>query len=629
MFLGRLLDESPVEDPGAGDGSADEAEQIAERRAFVEGRLQNFLDEDWFALRLERGVKYRIVPHAPDSGYYRAGEEFNEDVGFALFDGESYIISRQNWNPTLGFVPTKTGTYHLWVGRAGGEPFLEPLDYNFAVEVLDPDDHPELRESARPVAAGTVLQGTLDTPGDLDWFRFRAVAGQTWILQSTTDSFGCVQVYGPGEGEPFVEQCGEERVVWVVRETGEHGLRLSARVDLNWHHWTPSDYRLRLTVAEPDDHGNSALDASTLVAGAEQAGTVDYPGDRDVFRLIVAEGEVWRLDVSLSGYGMTYRTRFVEAGAADARGSPSRYADGDLLGSPADGSWLITVTSDRTLGPYSLLAEQLDVTDDYGNDRDHAHVLAGPAAPAPGCERGPDGEGCSSTTSVAGRLDYTADADYFRVALVAGTKYEISVISESEQVIFTLLTEDSCALPGPTDWEKAYDTWVPEVTGDHWLRVGFDQRQYTEKRPADYTLEVAAHGDDFLTIPERAPQLEPNVVYEVSGEDSTGSDLYRVSVDHSRYVIEVNGAGFGAGGISPGEQFNSTWWEDGSRFITPLPSSPPPVYYFRVGGPAGEPYTVVVRERVPSDNDLEWNQVHITPAFTPDYCYRAGDEWWR
>ena len=607
--------------PGTSGGSTDLDERIGERRAFVEGRLQNFLDEDWFALRLERGVKYRIIPHAPDSGYYRAEEEFNEDAGFSLWSGEILLDWWTSWNPTFGIVPTETGTYHLAVGRGSGRPFLEPLEYNFAVEVLHPDDVPDLREGGLLVEAGAVLEGTLDTTGDLDWFRLAARRGQTWILQSATSSLACAQVYGPGALEPLAEECREERLVWVVPATGEYGLRLSSKVDINWVHRTPFDYRLTLSVPDPDDHGNSAWDTSPLVGGAEQSGTMDYVGDRDVFRLAVAEGEVWELDVSLSGYGTEYSTRFVSgSGGVDPSGVPSRDAQGGFLGAPTDGAWLITVTGDRGQGTYTLVAEKLDVTDDYGNDRDHAHVLAGPATPEPGCGTGPNGDGCSNTTSVEGKLDYRGDSDYFRATLQAGTKYEISVSSESEQVIFTLLADDSCALPGPTDWEKAYDTWVPEATGDHWVRVGFDQWQYTEKEPADYTLEITAHGDEFLTIPERAPRLEPNVVYEVSGDEFAGSDLYRVSVDHSRYVIEVNGEGFGAGGISPGEQFDATWWEDESRFITPLPSNPPPVYFFRVSGPAGEPYTVVVREHVPSDNDLEWKQVHVSPAPPPTYC---------
>jgi len=614
--------------PDTSDGSTDPGERIGERRASVEGRLENFLDEDWFALRLERGVKYRVTPRAPDCCYYRAEEEFNEDVGFVLWDGEDHIDSWTSWNPTIGFVPTVSGTYHLVVGSGGEQPFLEPADYSFEVEILEPDDVPDLREAGRLVRSGDVLEGTLNTRGDLDWFRFEAVQGQAWILQSATSSLACAQVYGPGAIDLVAEECREERLVWITPATGEYGLRLSSKVDLNWTHRTPFDYRLALDVADPDDHGNSAWDTSTLLAGEEQTGRMDYVGDRDVFRLAVAEGEVWELDVSLSGYGTEYSTRFVAgSGGVDPSGVPSRYAHGGFLGAPTDGSWLITVTGDRGQGTFSLMADKLDVTDDYGNDRDHAHLLAGPATPEPGCESGLDGDGCSNTTSVEGTLDYGGDSDYFRVTLEAGTKYEISVTSESGQVIFTQLTEDFCALPGPTVWEKTYETWVAETTRDYWLRVGFDR--YRSEDPEDYTLAITAHSDDFLTITERAPQLEPNVVHEVSGEESSGRDLYKVSVDHSRYVIEVVGVGFGAGGISPSEQFDSTWWEDGSRYITPLPSNPPLVYFFRVWGPAGNPYTVVVREHVPSDNDLDWNQVHVSPAFEPDYCTRAGEEWWR
>ena len=626
VALAPLQDDRPAAaDPQ--DGSAASATVVGELQARVEGRLENFLDEDWFALRLERGVKYRIIPFAPDPESYQPSEEVNENVDFNFWDGETFLDSYWEWfNPTIGFVPTVSGTYHLSVEPGGSEPFLEPQDYSFEVEILEPDDGPELREAALPLQAGAVLENSHEASGDVDWFRFDALDGQTWILQSATGLRGCVQVYGPGETGPFFEQCERERMVWITPADGEYGLRLTSRLGANRGHRAPFDYRLTLSPADPDDHGNSHRDASTLVAGEEQSGRIDYIGDRDLFRLAVAEGALWELDFSSSVHGVDYQARFVAVGG-DPSGVFSRYAMGGILGAPADGAWLISVTGDDSGGDYSLEAEQLDLSDDYGNDRDRAHMLAGPTAPDPGCESGPDGAGCSDTTSVAGTLDFGADSDYFRVSLEVGTKYGISVESESEQVIFALLTEDSCALEGPTVWEKTYDTWVPERTADYWLRVGF--RRYRSAEPVDYTLEITAHGDDFLTITERATQLEPNMAREVSGDDSTGRDLYRVSVDHPRYVIEVTGAGFRAGGISPSEQFDSTWWEDGSRYITPLPSNPPLVYFFRVSGPAGSPYTVVVREHVPSDNDLDWNQVHVSPASEPDYCFRAGDEWWR
>ena len=601
------------------DPAADSTVEIGRRK----GRLENFLDEDWFALRLQRGVKYRITTRAPDPDSYTPSMTFNENVRFSFREGETFTDDRESRNPTIDLLPTVTGMYYLTVSRAGGQPSLEPLAYSFEVEILAPDDVPDLRENAPIVSAGTTLEGTLDTPGDLDWYRFDALEGQTWILQADTDSFGCARVYGPEEPKPFIEQCREERVVWVAPADGEYGLRLSPLRVWNWHKRTPFDYRLTLSPADPDDYGNSAWDTSTLIAGEERSGRMDYVGDRDVFRLTVAEGEIWKLDVSLSRYGMTYDARFVAVGAdVDPSGVVSRYAHDGFLAAPVDGAWLITVTSDRRQGTYSLVAEKLDVTDDYGNDRDHAHLLATPSVPDPGCV------GCSNTTSVEGTLDYDADSDYFRVTLEAGTNYEISVHSESEQVIFALLTEKFCARWGPTVWERTVDNWVPKRTADYWVRVGLGRFEGGE--PADYTLEVTAHRDEFLTPEEQATQLESNVVHEVAGDESTGSDLYRVTVANSRrHVIEVTGVGFEAGGISPSEQFGEIWWEDESRYLTPLPSNPPPVYFFGVWGPAGQPYTVVVRDRVPSDNDLDWNQMHISPAFEPDYCYRAGDEWWR
>jgi len=224
---------------------------------------------------------------------------------------------------------------------------------------------------------------------------------------------------------------------------------------------------------------------------------------------------------------------------------------------------------------------------------------------------------------VAGTIDHRRDADYFRVPLEAGTKYEISVRSESDQVIFALLTEAFCAVEGPGVWEKTYDTWVLERSEDYWVRVAFGRSPSEE--PEAYTLVITARGDDFLTIEERATQLQPNVVQEVGPDGDGGNNLYRVRLDHPRYVIEVTG-GPSAWGISSGEQFGGSYVDELTRYVYAIPSNPPVDYSFRVSGGANGPYTVVAREYVPADEDLDWSYVNMSPGFPPGYCTSASGE---
>ena len=583
------------------------------------GRLESYGDVDVFALELRRGVKYRIVPSAtrPPSRTGSRSVGYNREVAVSLRDGARLVGSRQSWGPLIEYLPVVTGTYHVHVAYGEGGPFLEPRPYSFEVQVLPQDGEPDLIEGALPVAAGRGISGRLENRADLDWFRFRAHRGQTWILQSPTERWGCVEIYDIAGENRLLKDCQSDRIVWTAPAAGDYAVKIFVESAYGWR--SPGvEYDITLSIAPPDDHGNSRADPSTLIVAEPQAGRIDYIGDTDVFRLDATEGELWAIDMTRSYHGTSYETEFVPSDPESAMPATwDRLRVGGVLVTPTDGHWLISVGGARASGDYTVSASRTELSDDYGSNRATAHALEAPPVD-PACEH--SAETCPGTIVVEGVLNHRFDADYFRLPLVAGGRYEFRVRSSSGGVIFTLLTSEDCALRGPTTWEKSYDTWISETTGDHWIRVG--SKQLIDE-PLSYTLEVTARGDDFLTLTERATELEPNVVHEVGEEGDSGNNLYRVRLDHPRYVIEVTG-GPEAWGTSSGEQFGGSYVHEEGRDIYAIPSSPPVEYSFRVRGGAHRPYTVVVREYVPADEDLEWWYVNISPGFPPGYCSPAG-----
>ena len=582
------------------------------------GRLEYFADIDMFALELQRGLKYRITPSATRPsrpGTFYPG--YNREVGVTLWDGDTRVGSRDSWDPPIEYLPTVTGTYHVRVAKSEGGPFLEPRPYSFEVEVLAQDEHPDLLEDASPVNAGERIIGSLDTLGDTDWFRFAATRGQTWLLQSPRERWGCVELSDIAEGNRILKDCNSDRVIWTIPSSGDYAIKIFEESGYRWR--SPGvDYDLTLSIVPLDDHGNSPADPSALIAGEPQAGQIDYIGDTDVFRLDAAEHEFWAIAMTRSDHRTSFGTEFVPSDPESAMPATwDRLRVGGVLATPTDGHWLISVGGSRASGDYTISAATTELSDDYGSNRAAAHALEAPL-PDPACEH--SAETCPGTIVVEGVLNHRFDSDYFRVPLVAGGRYEFRVRSSSDGVIFTLLTSEHCALRGPTTWEKSYDTWIPDATGDHWIRVG-SKRLIDD--PVTYTLEATARGDDFLTLTERATELEPNVVHEVGDEGDGGNNLYRVRFDHPRYVIEVTG-GPSAWGTSPGEQFGGSYVDEDDRYLYRIPSNPPVEYQFRVHAGVGTPYTVVARERVPADESLYWGSVEISPGFPPDYCRPAG-----
>ena len=363
------------------------------------------------------------------------------------------------------------------------------------------------------------MRGNLDARGDLDWFGIRAVQGQTWILRSPRGRLECVEIHGIFEGDLLLEDCEGDHTVWTIPESGDYAVRISPRTDYRSRATIFTEYEFTLSIAEPDDHGNSSGDASVLIAGEPQSGQIDYIGDRDVFRLNVAAGEFWRIGTAMSYYSTSYETRFVPSGSGSGTAATWQPLHGGyVLVSPAAGHWLISVGGGPVSGDYTISAGRLEPS--------------------------------------------LAWSDYYRNNRATGVLHPV-------------------ALPNPLCEDSA---------------------------------------DDTPTLHEWATQLEPNVVHEVGPDGDGGDDLYRVRLDHPRYVIEVTG-GPTARGVAVSEQFGLSYVDEIDRWITPVPPDPPVEYDFRVAGGASRPYTVVVREYVSSDEYLGWRSITISPPWPFDCAW--------
>ncbi len=586
------------------------AAEVGVPQVVIEGEIGKYVDEDWFALHLEKGVKYLIHPYVP-GGAAGGRPIFDEDGRLSLRDGEKYLDSWSRRGPPIGFVPTVTGTYHVQVGDYLGSPNSRPMTYGFEVAVLEPDAVSDTREGASVVSAGDAVEGVLDTQGDLDWYLFDAVEGQTWSLESPVEDWGCVEVRGPEEIGVLLQRCEEGRLVWSVPVTGKYGIRVS----VHWTLWVlPSEYRFTLGVLDPDDHGNDPARASALVPGRAQGGLIDYVGDVDVFRLPVAAQDVWIIDTTRSHYGTDFLAEFLpDGGDGDPTNSLRVGDEGAYLASAVAGVWLITVGGEGASGDYTLAATRWDVPDDYGDSRRDAHPIAAPERLESECEIDPAADGCPAGTAVAGSVEYPGDSDYFRLELVAGRKYALSVEGASGLAV---LSESDCVA-------GVRGVWEVESSGSYWVRVSGAGSTESSR---DYVLNIARLDDDWVdpwVDPWDHPtQLEPNEIHEDTIDEPGEVHYYRIRLDHPSYLLETQGDVWERA-RSPGHR-GTAFSQEGSRRISELPVDPPVVYEFSVWG-EGE-YSVVVREWSRADELLGWNSRHGSPeaVAAPDCAAEAG-----
>ena len=619
-WVAGLLEDWPSD---FSDGAQRAATLLGEVWAAKTATLGEPLDEDWFAVNLEKGRRYSIaaVMFFPDressfTDPYPTG-------GFTLYDDGEWIADQYQWgDPPIYFVPTVTGTYHLALSGNDRFSLWTQQHYGVFIRLLEPDDVPDVRSEAVTIS-DRLQRGTLDARGDIDWFAFDAHEGQTWILEFVSPLDGCVGVHGATEPKPLPEQCGGDSFLWTAPADGTYDIRLSS--EASWVGTTGHRYEFTQSLAAPDDHANHARGATVVMPSEDPAGTIDYVGDTDMFRLPVQQGDVWWMPTGQLARGDTYVDAwFVEVGSRVDSAVPKLQcywvSPPCALSAPRDGAWIIAVRGAEPNSIYRLSLRRLHVSDDYGNDRAHAPDVTTPALPDAACQSEPSMDDCSDTTTVEGTIDYLLDSDYSRIFLPEGNKYEFRLRSDRGHATFTLLGDRHC-VSWDAAWGQTHDLWTPETAGDYWIRVGVNSDQLVERAdpypPEGYTLQITARPDDFPDLPtpeEPATQLEPNTVHAVFSGQSSGEDPYRVTLDHPHYIIEIDGAGFwarGAWGASV---------QEGSRHLTDL-WSPTVDYRFTVSGPEAAPYLVVVRERQPSDDEIEWTGPPHAHAHTPNYCY--------
>ena len=209
-----------VPDDHGDDATTATAVQIG---AVTQGVLAHEFDTDYFRFQPEAAQDYQIA----------VDRESEEDIRLRLYaaDGTTLLAVRESEVEGAGllfsWVAPGSGAYHIAVDS----PFGSIDTYTLAVRpvVVGTDDHGDEPSTATDVSLGVVVHGTMDHRLDLDYFRFRVEAGQSYQATVTNgtlveslvrfyllDGVTPTRTYTGGWG-----LYGSQRCV-VASESGEH-----------------------------------------------------------------------------------------------------------------------------------------------------------------------------------------------------------------------------------------------------------------------------------------------------------------------------------------------------------------------------------------------------------------------
>jgi hypothetical protein len=369
------------------------------------------------------------------------------------------------------------------------------------------DDHGNNSGRATPLSVNAPLPGDLELHGDVDWFLFAAVAGETYVIDTTLATLDdSVLALYDRDGQSKIQEDDDggpnraSKLFWTAPESGDYFVEVSG------YGSTIGTYTLSVSdELPPDDHGNHGGAATSLSINAPTAGDLGFPGDVDWFSFTAAAGTQYTLRTTLDTLFDSSLTLYDQ----DATTSIAENDGGNLLfwQAPAAGVYFVEVSSFfQDTGTYDIEVSDVPLIDDHANSATSATAaLVNAGAP--------------------GEINYAGDPDWFSFTVVAGTSYTISTTLNSLQdSVLALYDVDGTSLiveddDGGSDLASRI-VWTAPATGTYYLAV------------TGFGSNIGGYGLDIsdVVVPDdhgnRAEDATPVVVNEfVTGDIDDGADV--------------------------------------------------------------------------------------------------------
>ncbi|MFC1759043.1 trypsin-like serine protease [Planctomycetota bacterium] len=323
----------------------------------IRGELELPGDVDWFSVELTAGVNYEMATtlHSLDDTiltiFDRDGVKIasNDDAG-------GTAASKIRWEPALDgiyFVEVKgytdaQGSYSFWAG-----------------ETVAIDDHGNGPLSSTLVASGS-SEGTIEVDFDRDWFRFNAISGVEYVIETETigliDSFlRLIDTDGVSELESNddIPNGLSSRIDWTATTSGMFFFEVTG--------WSGDhgSYGIHFSeiIHEDDLEPNDAQNRATIwpIETPLEGLSIDTPADVDWFQWIPPVADAYALDIAVEEGVVLPSVQILDAsGTVLAESSSENPQSSFPFGAPADLPIFVRVASqgDSTVARYGLTIDR-------------------------------------------------------------------------------------------------------------------------------------------------------------------------------------------------------------------------------------------------------------------------------
>ena len=385
------------------------------------GEIEAPNDQDWFAVTLEAGTRYRVDLEGTATGAGTLGDPHLRgiyDASGNLIAGTADNNSGTGYNSRVFFEPASAGTYYVAAGAVGGTTGT----YRLSV-TEEGDAHTANIGTAGTVAVGGTTTGEIDYTDDQDWFAVTLEGGMRYRIDLEGSATGAGTLRDPylrgiynASGNPIAGTDDDDggtgynsRALFQPATGGTYYIAATGSGS--------NTGTYRLSVTEADDFTANIATAGAVAVGGSATGNIDFTGDRDWFAVTLEAGTRYRIDLEGSDTNAGTLNDPNILGIYDASGNLLTGINDDNGGlgdnsrirfePPTAGTYYIAAGasgSNTGTGSYRLSVTDDDFTADIGT--------AGTVA-----------VGGTAT----GEIETSDDRDWFAVTLEAGVRYRIDL----------------------------------------------------------------------------------------------------------------------------------------------------------------------------------------------------------
>lgn len=415
----------------------------------IGGRLETLGDRDWFRVDLEAGSTYEFQLNRANTAQPLS------DPFLYLYDANGSLLgsnddSAGGLNSLLTYNAQTSQSYYL---AAAAFADNGTGDYLVTATRLSQgqNDVPGNISSTASLTVGQTISGTIDGPGDFDWYGVNTVAGQTY--QFSLVSGGSAPIADPwltlydsaGNFIVFNDNGGTGSNAYIEYVAATSGrVFISAEAFDLFSDVGTYELSLNSPVALPGDVPGNQSTQATLAPGQTRAGVIDVPGDTDWYRVQLEAGQTYQISLNSAGNDPLGDAWL---GLYDTKGSLIAFDDDSGTGRNAYLEYQAQVNE-----TVFISAEAYDLNFDFGTYELGLSVRGSVSGDIP--------DNTSTPASIAldqvieGLIDIPGDADWYAANLSAGQTY------------FFLMTGSETANSLADPYLVLYDTFGNIITED-------------------------------------------------------------------------------------------------------------------------------------------------------------------